>query len=224
MNFEFFTLKFLALILLVSSNANAGLITHNGYTLDEETNIVTKGNLEWLQWDATKGKSITEALGEYEQTGWELATNGDISNLYRDFGWNATSDDGSGAITDSPYTVDDTTFFDSFLELFGTTVFNDTAGYGSGVNALQGVFVYYGSDSDNDEKFKLASVHSDYDVNASRYGNRAVIYGDHASSSDKYESYGIALIRRVEVPEPSTLAIFALGMMGLVLRQFKKQS
>ena len=28
----------------------------------------------------------------------------------------------------------------------------------------------------------------------------------------------------VEVPEPSTLAIFALGMMGLVSRRFKKQS
>jgi len=28
----------------------------------------------------------------------------------------------------------------------------------------------------------------------------------------------------VEVPEPSTLAIFALGVMGLALRRFKKQS
>ncbi|WP_310649977.1 PEP-CTERM sorting domain-containing protein [Colwellia sp. MB02u-14] len=28
----------------------------------------------------------------------------------------------------------------------------------------------------------------------------------------------------LDVPEPSTLAIFALGMIGLVSRRFKKQS
>jgi len=36
---------------------------------------------------------------------------------------------------------------------------------------------------------------------------------------------GLVLIKdQVEVPEPSTLAIFALGMIGLASRQFKKQS
>jgi hypothetical protein len=33
-----------------------------------------------------------------------------------------------------------------------------------------------------------------------------------------------ALVRQVDVPEPSTLAIFALGMIGLASRRFKKQS
>ena len=30
--------------------------------------------------------------------------------------------------------------------------------------------------------------------------------------------------RQTQVPEPSTLAIFALGMIGLASRRFKKQS
>jgi hypothetical protein len=32
------------------------------------------------------------------------------------------------------------------------------------------------------------------------------------------------LVKKAEVPEPSTLAIFALGMIGLASRRFKKQS
>jgi hypothetical protein len=36
---------------------------------------------------------------------------------------------------------------------------------------------------------------------------------------------GLVLIKnQVDVPEPSTLAIFALGMIGLASRRFKKQS
>jgi hypothetical protein len=35
---------------------------------------------------------------------------------------------------------------------------------------------------------------------------------------------GVFIHRSVEVPEPSTLAIFALGMIGLASRRFKKQS
>jgi hypothetical protein len=35
---------------------------------------------------------------------------------------------------------------------------------------------------------------------------------------------GFVLIKSTDVPEPSTLAIFALGIMGLAARRFKKQS
>jgi len=44
---------------------------------------------------------------------------------------------------------------------------------------------------------------------------------------DRYsdDGYAVALVRRsVDVPEPSTLAIFALGMIVLASRRFKKQS
>jgi hypothetical protein len=39
-----------------------------------------------------------------------------------------------------------------------------------------------------------------------------------------YPGYGSLLLRATDVPEPSTLAIFALGMIGLASRRFKKQS
>lgn len=44
--------------------------------------------------------------------------------------------------------------------------------------------------------------------------NRAISHGE----------VGVWLYRTVDVPEPSTLAIFALGMIGLASRRFKKQS
>lgn len=36
--------------------------------------------------------------------------------------------------------------------------------------------------------------------------------------------YGVALVRTLSVPEPSSLAIFVLGLMGLSLRHFRKKS
>jgi hypothetical protein len=49
----------------------------------------------------------------------------------------------------------------------------------------------------------------------------------HNESVDKltmWNGYGSLLLRATDVPEPSTLAIFALGMIGLASRRFKKQS
>ncbi len=45
------------------------------------------------------------------------------------------------------------------------------------------------------------------------------------ASSDSFRSIGFLLVREAQdVPEPSALAIFALGMMGLASRRFKKKS
>jgi hypothetical protein len=42
-----------------------------------------------------------------------------------------------------------------------------------------------------------------------------MLYRDHAIAAPD---------DNIDVPEPSTLAIFALGMIGLASRRFKKQS
>jgi len=52
------TTVFTILVFTISEGAFAGLITYNGHTLDENTNIVTGGGLEWLQWTETKGQSV----------------------------------------------------------------------------------------------------------------------------------------------------------------------
>ena len=47
-------------------------------------------------------------------------------------------------------------------------------------------------------------------------------YADHTGHANALRNF--AYNSSTEVPEPSTLAIFALGMIGLASRRFKKQS
>jgi hypothetical protein len=56
-------------------------------------------------------------------------------------------------------------------------------------------------------------------------------YSDGSASVDgssylatDFRRAGLVLIKNTDVPEPSTLAIFALGVIGLASRRFKKQS
>ena len=55
--------------------------------------------------------------------------------------------------------------------------------------------------------------------------NTGISYQNHIASVDySRKKVGSLLIKAADVPEPSTLAIFALGMIGLASRRFKKKS
>jgi len=213
--------------LAVSGLANAVVITHNNYTLNPSTNIVTHTDgTEWLQWDVTKGKSIDEALGIYESDGWVLAGNTQMGSLFADFGWIGGIDENSTYYYDSPYTsIDGDSAMDQFLELFGNTRTESGGTYGEGANELREVIALFGDDADGDSKFNAAAVQSDYKI-LSRFTTdyKTSSLRDTYTSSNIFSNYGVALVRVTEVPEPSTLAIFALGMIGLASRRFKKQS
>jgi hypothetical protein len=47
-------------------------------------------------------------------------------------------------------------------------------------------------------------------------------WGDNPNVS--YYSFALIRVHATDVPESSSLAIFALGMMGIASRRFKKQS
>jgi len=59
------------------------------------------------------------------------------------------------------------------------------------------------------------------DYSASDFG---LYLGSQSRSQDAQYLLASATINNNEIPEPSTLAIFALGMIGLVARRSKKQS
>ena len=114
----------LASFLIVTSMASqAALISYNGYERESDTKIVKGGGLEWLMWDVTNGKTITYALGEY--SGWRLASNKDMGNLFNTFGfgrshWASNESVGEYAeIAHSP-NIEGSHF--KFIELFGNTV------------------------------------------------------------------------------------------------------
>jgi hypothetical protein len=218
--------------LAVSGLANATQITYNGYTLNPSTNIVTHTDgTEWLQWDETDDKSISGALSDYASDGWVLAGNAQMGALFADFGWSVGTDENTSYsnYTDHTINVDDSSM-DKFQELFGYTAFAEGGPFGVGVDAIMHSLVVYGDDADNDGFFNFAVVISDSVVHGSPQPNHAELYRDSRNGNnmltadDHAPEWGVALARVTSVSEPASLAIFALGTIGLALRRFKKQS
>lgn len=87
---------------------------------------------------------------------------------------------------------------------------------------------YFGSDNDHDGQYKVARVYDDVQFNDGGgyqdFGSLAEMSNDIIDlNTDTAYSRGVALVRLVNVPEPQSLAIFALGVTGLSIRRFKKQ-
>jgi hypothetical protein len=230
MKFRILIVMIASVGLAVSGLANAVPITHNDYTLNPTTNIVTHTDgTEWLQWDVTKGQSISDALGTYAGDGWVLAGNAQMAALFGNFGWSVGTDENTQTYIDGIYTsgVDDSTY-DEFLELFGLTINVEGGYYGYGVNSLMNAEVYFGGDLDGDGNYNRAYVKSDIIFNwggqSSEQADRMGMFPDDYPESDSRYDIGVALVRMASVPEPASLAIFALGTFGLALRRFKKQS
>ena len=209
MKFKFFKTTFLGLMLSLSGFANAGLIVDNGYDINAVNGPgYTNGNGCCLTWD------------DFTLTGDAIITSG--SFLYRhnfsfaEYNFEIRNNN-AGAL--------------------GTTVY-------SAVLAAADVAVTATLNSNSIFDFSLPSINLNagtYWVNFSNVADGSLqgLYGS------KVGDFGHTMIQTVNtlsnlrdgvyipfqlngtiasVPEPSTLAIFALGMMGLASRRLKKQS
>lgn len=93
-----------------------------GYDLDESTNIVTGGGLEWLQWDETVGMTVGQAITEYGVDGWRLATSTEMSNLLNSF-FNVNTN----SLLDLDISIKNSHIAD-FIDMFGVTDSADILG------------------------------------------------------------------------------------------------
>jgi hypothetical protein len=193
---------------LFSLQAFAGVITYAGYSLDESTNIVTGGGLEWLQWDETKHLSVDSALAEYADDGWSLATSIDMGNMLESFGSFSSYEISSDTIAS----------YDSFISLFGTTwLDHETRDSAYWVySSASAVFL-------DDDRYQLASVYRGLDdgydhlsgfrySDDSRYNYSLNQYGHSGAAG---YAHGIALVR--SVVEPMSISLFGLGLVCLGL-------
>lgn len=196
----------------------AETISYNGYTLDTETNIVTGGGLEWLQWDVTVGQSINTALTNYGGDGWRTATNTEMAALYNEFGFGVVFDTDENT-PQSATLVDDQYSFGSaneFINLFGDTyqAAGNSYNYGDQFERSSAVF---GGDQDSDNLYNLASVSDEYtSSDGDPESGRAYLHIDYIGASTTRHSDGVALVRVSIVPVPAAAWLFGSALVGLV--------
>lgn len=196
---KFFAILIIIGMSLISGFSQASLINNTNTFTDTDTGY------EWLKLSNTLNYSyediITNQLslgGDFE--GWTLAKRSDLFELFTSVGW-STRDSGGNQTIFAPSIVN------ALQPLFGKTHV-----------ALDNTWMHYEDESSwgNTSGMRLSGNYVIFNRN------------DFSVASDSYDFVGVALYRVATtehelVSEPSTLVIFALGLIGLVSRRFKKQ-
>lgn len=213
--------------LAMGGGAQANLITHNGYTLDTDTNIVTGGGLEWLQWSEVKEFDLTlsyvlDPSNFLYQQGWRLASYKNMAGLFNDWGfggsvWNIDENTRQRAYL-SASGAEELSNRENFVDLFGATQELTSEDYD-----LYSTSAVFGNDGDGDELYNVALVSRTFQVyqGAQLFLGDALLYEDLIPATDTTLGRSFAFVRdseTVSVPEPSTLALLGLGLFALTLR------
>lgn len=223
----FSTRKILTYIFLsFSLSANATTISHVGYTLNTETNIVTGGGIEWLQWDETVGLSIDDALTNYSSDGWRLASNAEVGALFRAFldipfdNYESTGQNYN--LIEPQYSV---SAANNFIEIFGDTYLagGGTPPYWNGGDIYEKAAAYFGEDADQDGKYNHASIVDEYTNATGNYERgRADLNKDTVLATSSSATAGVALVRDMAlpspVPVPAAAWLFGSALLSLGLK------
>ena len=205
--------------LLFSITSNASLIEHNGYELNTDTNIVTDGELEWLQWDETIGQSVGDALINYSALGWRIANNDEMAGLLNSFNFGLTFDsqENREQIVFQQFTTDENSEANAFISLFGDTRIASGKPAFTSTDPFARTMALFGSDEDGDGFRQNAYIADDYISNSGTESvGRVKLERDLYRASFSFDDYGVALVRGVStVPEPGSLALLGLGLAAL---------
>tara|TARA_R110001592_G_scaffold349774_1_gene645349 strand:- start:283 stop:948 length:666 start_codon:yes stop_codon:yes gene_type:complete len=221
MKFKFLKTLFTCVILLVASSSHAGLIKTDYLNSGDGLLISDSAQgLNWLSLTLTDGMTYNEATTSFSD--FRIATQTEVENMFFTL---FPSLDGtfSRGVNNPSYQSSDPTIMIQgieFGELFGLTL--DIPSWGR----TRGNYI-----SDNGEYLSVNSILvSDVTSNDSRR-----LFLNYAGSCNNilaqncawngHSEFGVFMVENTtQAPEPSTLAIFALGMIGLASRRFKKQS
>jgi hypothetical protein len=214
------------LVLSVSGFANAGIITSDYLNVND--GLLTQdanNNLEWLDVSLFTGMNLSTKteLTPYINDGFRLATASELLGLYVSSGVDNVISYENGIRTHL-YGTDNSEFY-NVLTTAGksnlTSLFHmlrgDTNAY-VGNSWIHGILV----DENNNGNHYLGRLRIGVTTSAAHVNTNSDIWG---TSNVSNGAVGAYMVREINsVPEPSTLAIFALGMIGLASRRFKKQS
>jgi hypothetical protein len=157
----------------------------NATQIINSSNIYDDGSLEWLHFNFTDGMSSTTALSNFESHGFRLATSDQALTLMEDW---------FGEKFDAPNNfVEGRSDLEIQIELF-VLEFNATSGDGSYFTVINGGL--FGVDP---------STKTILFGNGNTFGSQGRAFG----------GVGYAMVRNSVVPEPSVIALFALGLAGI---------
>jgi hypothetical protein len=206
--------------LLACGMANAGVISIGGLTLENVgDSYVTDhvNNVDYLRWDQVRDLNygqLTAALQTGQAwDGWEIASIGEAHNFV-----NALL--GGSSMCDTMQDVST-----ECGRAFPWADFETLMGPRCEYCNENGSYAWYLSDNARMEEVGLVgavsgAIVADNEWESIALSDEFALGGDWA-----HAPVGFMLYREhADVPEPSTLAIFALGIMGLATRRFNKQS
>jgi hypothetical protein len=212
MKFKFLNQFLIGLSVLLATSANAGLITDTS----SDSFIDNTTGLEWMDFGVNNIHTYSEVENLMSSTyqSWTLASQSQVIALF---------DNAFGNFAYQPSTS----------ELYRAASNNDVSntnmlavmdrmGYGSTLDSIShGWF--------EDDQGGLSYLYTRHITAGRGTGQLAYVSGLgvdwNSYRNNTNNNYSTMLVRQANhVPEPSTLAIFALGMIGLASRRFKKQS
>lgn len=195
----------------ISNVANAGLVTLGALSTNDDDSVFindTLNNREWTKWNKTQGLTLTELQAELTPgglyDGWKVAHIEDMELLVESlFHGQYQSPPCTSNIACGNKDRDD------LIAMFGAQ---------TSISITNQIFFLSDNDYSNEVGMMVWNFLGEV-KKINEWGSIAV-----ADSRNLKAIGGFQLYRELnDVPEPSTLAIFALGLMGLAARRYQKK-